>query len=164
MKEVKETFINVEDMPKDAYVAPPEISDDELLDKLLGAPDDTTKQVYMKRFGSYFEVKAISSEEYSGIEKRCKYPVKNARTHQIEEKTNQDMLSNLLILTACIKPDWNNPKLLAKYGTDDPAKVIRKRLYIGEISQLTEAIMDVSGFDDGLEEAKNLLVGEEKQP
>lgn len=163
MKEVKEDYVNIEDMPADAYVAPPEVSDDDLLDKLLGAPDEETKQVYMKRFGAYFTVKAISSEEYSRLEKRCKYPVKNARTHQIEEKTNQDMLSNLLILAACTKPDWNNPKLLAKYSTDDPARVIRKRLYIGEISQLTEAIMDVSGFDDGLEEAKNLLAEAEKQ-
>lgn len=163
MKEVKEDYVSVEDMPADAYVAPPEVSDDELLDKLLRAPDEETKQVYMKRFGAYFTVKAISSEEYSRLEKRCKYPVKNARTHQIEEKTNQDLLSNLLILAACTKPDWNNPKLLAKYGTDDPARVIRKRLYIGEISQLTEAIMDVSGFDDGLEEAKNLLAEAEKQ-
>lgn len=163
MKE-KEVFVNVEDMPKDAYVAPPEKSDDELLDKLLGTPDETTKKVYMRRFEAYFTVKSISSEEYSSLEKRCKYPVKNARTHQIEEKTNQDMLSNLLILTACTKPDWSNPQLLKRYNTDDPVKVIRKRLYIGEISQLTEAIMDVSGFDDGLEEAKNLLAEAEKQP
>lgn len=117
----------------------------------------------MKRFDAYFTVKAISSEEYSKLENRCKYPVKNKRTHQIEEKTNQEMLSNLLIVTACVKPDWNEPKLLAKYNTSDPAKVIRKRLYIGEISQLTEAIMDISGFDDGLEEAKNSLCEAEKQ-
>ncbi len=163
MKEIKENFINAEDMPEDAYIAPPEQSDDELLEKLLGTPDEATKQVYMKRFNAYFTVKAISSEEYSRLEKRCKYPVKNARTHQIEEKTNQDMLSNLLILTACVKPNWDNPQLLKKYNTDDPTKVIRKRLYIGEISQLTEAIMDISGFDDGLEEAKNSLAGVERQ-
>lgn len=163
MKENKEMYVNLEDMPADVYIAQQEKSDDELLEALLGTPDEATKEVYMKRFKTYFTVKAISSEEYSKLEKRCKYPVKNARTHQIEDKTNQDMLSNLLILTACVKPDWNNSKLLVKYNTDDPTKVIRKRLYIGEISQLTEAIMDVSGFDDGLEEAKNSLAVEEKR-
>lgn len=159
----KTEYENLEEMPADAYVEPEGPSDDELLEKLLGAPDEVTKQVYMKRFDAYFTVKAISSEEYSRLENRCKYPVKNKRTHQIEEKTNQEMLSNLLIVTACVKPDWNNPKLLAKYNTNDPAKAIRKRLYIGEISQLTEAIMDVSGFDDGLEEAKNSLSEAEKR-
>lgn len=163
MKEEKITPINMSDLPADAYVAPEQNSDEDLLEKLLGTPDESTKSVFMKRFGADFVVKAISSEEYSQLEKRCKYPVKNARTHQIEEKTNQEMLSNLLILTACIKPNWNDPKLLAKYNTNDPAKVIKKRLYIGEISQLTEAIMDVSGFDDGLEEAKNSLAEAEKQ-
>ena len=150
MKEEKVTPINMPDLPADAYVAPEQDSDEKLLEKLLGTPDESTKSVFMKRFGAEFVVKAISSE-------------KNARTHQIEEKTNQEMLSNLLILTACTKPNWNDPKLLAKYNTSDPAKVIKKRLYIGEISQLTEAIMDVSGFDDGLEEAKNSLAEAEKQ-
>lgn len=163
MEKKKIDYEKLEDMPVDAYIAPTEISDDKLLEKLLSTPDEVTKQVYMKRFDTYFTVKAISSEEYSRLENRCKYPVKNKRTHQIEEKTNQEMLSNLLIVTACVKPNWNEPRLLEKYGTSDPAKVIRKRLYIGEISQLTEAIMDASGFDDGLEEAKNSFSEAENQ-
>lgn len=162
MKENQDNFESMEDMPADAYIEPQEQTDDELLEALLGTPDEKIKKIYMKRFKSYFSVKAISSEEYTRMEKRCKYPVKNPRTHQIEEKTDQDKLSNLLILTACVKPDWNNAKLLKKYNTEDPAKVIRKRLFIGEISELTNAIMDVSGFDDGLEEIKNSLNGAEK--
>ncbi len=157
MEDIKKDYEDLCDMPADAYIAPEEISDDELLERLLGTPDLETKQVYMKRFGVPFTVKAISSEEYSRLENQCKYPVKNKRTHQIEEKINQEKLSNLLIVTACVKPDWNNKKLLEKYNVSDATKVIRKRLYIGEISQLTEAIMDISGFDDGLEEAKNSL-------
>ncbi|WP_313341258.1 phage tail assembly chaperone [Lacrimispora sp.] len=163
MKENKTGYENVEDMPADAYVEPATQTDDELLEALLGTPESAEKQVYMKRFKAYFTVKAISTEEYNKLEQRCKYPVKNPRTHQIEEKTDQDKLSRLLVLTACVKPDWNNPKLLSKYNTDDPTKVIRKRLFIGEISQLTEAIMDVSGFDDGMEAIKNSLAEAEKQ-
>ncbi len=155
MKKDEVIYENVEEMPADAYVDAVEQSDEELLEKLLGTPDEATRQVYMKRFDAYFTVKAISSEEYSQLENRCKYMVKNKRTHQLEEKTNQEMLSNELIVAACIKPDWKNKQLLEKYDTSDPTKVIRKRLYIGEISQLTEAIMDISGFDDGLEKAKN---------
>ncbi len=154
MKE-KSEFEILDELPNDAFIESKELSDEELLEKVLGAPQEATKQVYMKRFDAYFTVKAISSEEYTKLETRCKYPVKNKRTHQIEEKINQEMLSNLLIVTACIKPDWNNPALLKKYNTENPAKVIQKRLYIGEIAQLTETIMDISGFESGIEEAKN---------
>lgn len=158
-----ENYENIDNMPADAYVEPAGKSDEELLEALLGTPDEDTKQVYMKRFNGYFTVKSISSEEYNNLEKRCKYPFKNPRTHQIEEKTDQDKLSNLLVLTACVKPDWRNERLLKKYNTSDPVVVIRKRLLIGEISDLTQAIMDVSGFSDGLEEAKNSLKEAEKQ-
>lgn len=158
-----ENYKNIDDMPADAYVEPAGKTDEELLEALLGTPDEDTKQVYMKRFKGYFTVKSISSEEYNRLEKRCKYPFKNPRTHQIEEKTDQDKLSNLLILEACVKPDWRNEKLLQKYNTSDPVVVIRKRLLIGEISDLTQAIMDVSGFSDGLEEAKNSLQEAAKQ-
>lgn len=158
-----DNYENAAEMPKDAYVEPAKKTDEELLEALLGTPDEDTKQVYMKRFKGYFTVKSISSEEYNKLEKRCKYPVKNPRTHQIEEKTDQDKLSNMLILAACVKPDWSNERLMNKYNTSDPTVVIRKRLLIGEISDLTQAIMDISGFSDGLEEAKNSLEEAEKQ-
>ena len=151
----KKEYEDIEDMPADAYIEPEPKSDDKLLEALLGTPDVEKRSVYMKRFDANFEIRSVSSEEYAQMEKRCKYPVKNKRTRQIEEKLNNEKLSDLLILTACVKPDWGNSKLLDKYGTDDPAKVIRKRLLIGEISELTQEIMDVSGFSDGLEEAKN---------
>lgn len=153
----------VQSAPADEYQEPVKKSDDELLLALLGTPDEAHKEVFMKRFGAYFTVKSISSDEYTRLEKRCKYPVKNSRTHQIEEKVDQDKLSNMLILAACTNPDWGNEKLLAKYNTSDPSVVIRKRLLIGEISDLTQAIMDISGFSDGLEEAKNSLEEAAKQ-
>ena len=122
---------------------------------MLDAPDEVTKQVYIKRFDKFFTVKAITSEEYNRLEKQCKYPVRNNRNHQIEEKVDQDKLSYLLVATACTKPNWRDPKLLKKYETMDAATVVKKRLFIGEVSELSQSIMDVSGFNDGVEEIKN---------
>ncbi len=141
--------------PADRYYEPAETSDDDLLKALLSVEDTATKQEYIPRFKSYFTVKSITSDEYNKLVDRCKYPVKNKRTHQIEEKINQDKLSVLLIKEACVKPDWSNPQLLKKYNTDDPCVVINKRLLIGEITQLSSAIMDVSGFSDEIEKIKN---------
>lgn len=79
-------YEKMEDMPGDAYIAPPTMSDAELLEKLLGTPDEATKQVYMKRFDAYFTVKAISSEEYSKLENRCKYPVKTKERTRLRKR------------------------------------------------------------------------------
>lgn len=142
-------------MPADAYVEPPKKSDAELLELLLGAPDIETAVVHMPRFKQDFKVQSITSDEYSRLENRCKYPVKNKRTHQIEEKVDQDKLSSLLVAKACVWPDWSDKRILEKYNTESPEVAIKKRLLIGEISELSNAILEVSGFRDGLEEAKN---------
>lgn len=139
----------------DMYYEPAETSDEDLLNALLNTEDVATKQEYIPRFGVYFTLKSINSEEYNKLVDRCKYPVKNKRTHQIEEKINQDKLSLLLIEAACVKPNWSDKKLLDKYNTTDPCVVINKRLLIGEITQLSSAIMDISGFTDEIEKIKN---------
>lgn len=146
---------NLAEMPADAYVEPAGKTDNELLELLLGAADIETKEVYMPRFKQYFKIQSITSDEYGKLETRCKYPVKNKRTHQIEEKVDQDKLSSLLVSRACIWPNWSDKKILAKYNTENPEVAIKKRLLIGEISELSNAILEVSGFRDGLEEAKN---------
>lgn len=50
---------------------------DALLNALLSAEDEVTKNIEMPRFGGTFTVRAISSDEYTKLEKRCKYPVKH---------------------------------------------------------------------------------------
>lgn len=140
-----------------------EQNDNDLLNALLNTEDVNTKTVFMPRFKSYFTVKSISSDDYNRLETRCKYPVKNKRTHQIEEKVDQEKLSLLLIKDACVKPNWADPKLLDKYKTNDPCTVIKKRLLIGELSTLTAAIMDISGFNDDIETIKNSSSPAEKQ-
>ncbi len=155
LKENVGTEIENVNEPVDMYYEPAETSDEDLLNALLNTEDVATKQEYIPRFGVYFTLKSINSEEYNKLVDRCKYPVKNKRTHQIEEKINQDKLSLLLIEAACVKPNWSDKKLLDKYNTTDPCVVINKRLLIGEITQLSSAIMDISGFTDEIEKIKN---------
>lgn len=155
LKENVGTEIENVNEPADMYYEPAETSDEDLLNALLNTEDVATKQEYIPRFGVYFTLKSINSEEYNKLVDRCKYPVKNKRTHQIEEKINQDKLSLLLVEAACVKPNWSDKKLLDKYNTTDPCVVINKRLLIGEITQLSSAIMDISGFTDEIEKIKN---------
>jgi hypothetical protein len=67
----------------------------------------------------------------------------------------------LLIVKACVVPNWNAQELKDKYETHDASEVVKKRLLAGEISKLAAAIMEVSGYTDeegeeeALEEVKN---------
>jgi hypothetical protein len=126
-----------------------------LLNSLLSVEDEVIQTVEMPRFKAFFKVRGISSEVYSRLENRCKYPVKDKRRGTITEKVDQDKLSYLLVNEACIDPQWNDPQLLSKYNTTDPVVVIRKRLLLGEVTALTSAIMDASGFTDEIVEIKN---------
>lgn len=144
-------------MPKEIMENLEEISQDNasLLNALLSVEDEVVKTVKMPRFGCCFKIKGISTEVYKRLEDRCKYPVINKRTHTTTEKINQDLLSYRLIDAACIEPNWSDPQLLRKYNTEDPIVVIQKRLLLGEVTALTTAIMDASGFSDDVEEIKN---------
>ena len=157
-KEVAETYednVFIEVDPEAEAAAALEVKGNDLMDALLNTPDQTTTDVYMKRFGTHFTLRAIDSGEYRKLEKRCTYHMKNKRTGKISKELDEDKFSYVLINAACINPKWSNPQLLEKYNTSDPCDVIQKRLYIGEITELTQAIMDISGFSDEVEEIKN---------
>lgn len=138
-----------------AEVAGDEMTDEQLLEKLLSADDVQYRDVFIARFGTYFRVRSISSERYNQMQKRCTYFEKNKRTKQLDKKVDQDKLGTLLIAEACVRPNFNDKRLLDKYNTLDAADVVNKRLLIGEIGILSEAIMEASGFDMGVDDVKN---------
>ena len=147
--------INQEETVVDAVYEEVEQNDGDLLKALLSVEDEVTKMVWMPRFGAHFKVRGVPADEYARLENRCKYMVKNKRTGRVEEKIDQDKLSLMLIQAGCMTPDWSDPKLLEKYKVTDPSEVIQKRLLMGEVDMLSTAIMDASGYFNGVETIKN---------
>lgn len=101
-----------------------------------------------------FKIRALSQEENAQISKRSMRLVKGGK-HGEKELDNIEY-SSRLIAAATVEPDFSSEALCKAYGTMDPLEVPGKMLLAGEYKRLMDAVMDLSGFGDDLEEdAKN---------
>lgn len=91
-----------------------------------------------------FKIKNVTTEEYSDI---------------VRLVGNNKMLANShLVAKCCVEPNFNSIELQNHYGTQDSAKLVEKILLVGEIVNLADKILVLSGygqsFDELVEEAK----------
>lgn len=126
----------------------------DVLKALLDADHKVEKQVFMKRFKSFFTIKALDGDVIDRIQEQCTYYVGKGNKRQ--KKTDEQKFSALIIQKACVVPDWGAKELLDAYGTHDPADVIKKRLLAGELAHLSADIMEISGFEDDEDEIENV--------
>jgi len=129
----------------------------------LAALLDSTKRVYdyvpIPRLGAQFQVRAIEDEQaYRSLVERCT-EVKRSRRGQSREKINGPRLTKLIVAYYTVDPAFapssdaevqaRYEKLVAQSGVREPEDLVSKWLLIGEVEKLGDAIMTLSGFDDG---------------
>lgn len=122
------------------------------LEALLGASVEVEETVFIKRLGVNFRVKALTGDKLNSLREQCTYTEGkgvNRRTF-----TNEDELGKLLIAEACVEPDFGDAKLLAHYKAKDAADCVQKALLAGEVTTLSHAVLDVSGFDNAQEDVE----------
>jgi hypothetical protein len=128
---------------------------DDALQALLGAELTIEEEVFIKRLGVNFKVKAIDGKMLSKIQEQCTHYVGKGskRTKQFDEEG----FGALIVAKACVSPDFGNKALLEKYEASDAGDCVQKALLAGEIGKLNEAILGLSGFGDEeeIEEVKN---------
>lgn len=116
-------------------------------------PED---EVYIKRLGTCFKVKAPTAREYKALLDRS---VKESGKGRNKTRNLEiDRFQKLLVYTFTVNPDLSNPKLLEKYGAMAPEDVVDRALLPGEIDRLAERILELGGFgedDDMVDDAKN---------
>ena len=103
-----------------------------------------------------FKIRALTQEEMDGIIKQATRMTKVKR--QQVEQLDKQVMSRLVVLTGTVEPNFANKQLCDKYGVIDPSLVPGKMLLAGEHTRLSEAIMELSGFDydeEVEEQAKN---------
>lgn len=126
------------------------------LDALLGASIEVEDTVFIKRLGVDFRVKGLTGDVINGLREQCTHwEGKGTNRKQV---LNDEDLGNLLIATACIDPDFGDPKLLAHYKARDAADCVQKALLFGEVATLSSAVLDVSEVgvvEADVEEVKN---------
>lgn len=126
------------------------------LDALLGASIDVEEDVFIKRLGTNFTVKALTGDEINELRAQCTYT--EGKGANRKPFVREDELGQLIITEACVNPDFGDKKLLEYYGARDAADCVQKALLAGEVAKLSSAVLDVSGFDnedEQVEQVKN---------
>ena len=91
-----------------------------------------------------FRIRNVTTEEYGDISRLV---------------GNNKMLANShLVAKCCVEPNFNSVELQNHYGVKDSTKLVEKVLLVGEIVNLADRILILSGygqsFDELVEEAK----------
>lgn len=129
-----------------------------LIDKLLGAEpaSEITQKVNIERFGE-FTVRALTAEEINKIrEEATRYEIKGKERKAFVDETE---LGLLMVVKATVEPDFSDKRLLKHFDAKTATQCVQKALLAGELAQLTQAVVAVSGLGDDddelIEEAKN---------
>lgn len=101
-----------------------------------------------------FKIRALTQEENDKITKQATRRTKEDG-QSVERLDNADY-ARRIILEATVEPDFRAKEMCDRYGVPDPLQVPGKMLLSGEYRKLMDAILELSGFGDPLEdEVKN---------
>lgn len=127
----------------------------------VGSPVEE-KEIKLERFKSPFKIKSLTADEVSELRKQATKRVLNRKTHRYEQVTDENQFQDLVVAEAVVSPNLNSEKLQTSWGCiARPEAILKKMLKVGEYTELSQAIMDLSGLNDDdssedlVEEAKN---------
>jgi hypothetical protein len=121
-----------------------------LLQAPLGPPQSTW---HCKRLKTDFVVRGLTSKEYAAAQEQSTRWNRNKRTQRVERDLDATKLSLLICLHGSVNPNFRDPAVLAKFGVQGaPHEAVGAALLPGEIEALAEKVLDVSGFEQDLEE------------
>ena len=130
------------------------MKEEDILSKLMGTFETPEATVFIDRMGIPVTLKGLSEKEISKIRKECTYTRKVKG--KIEERFDGNEFDAGLIIASTTNFDWNNKQLLDSAKASDAKAFIRKKLLAGEISSLTDKILELSGFGNELEEVEDI--------
>ena len=129
-----------------------DMTDEEILNKMLDVDSVPERTVLLKRIGIPVTIKGLTGKQVFAIRERCTITVKEKRGRSRE--LDEEAFNGALISTATVKPNWGDPKLLAKYRASGAEEVVKRLLLAGEIAQLGDLVLEISEFNTELEEVK----------
>lgn len=128
--------------------------EDDILAKLLGVSETPEATIQIPRIGIELKIKALTQKEITGIRKECTTRKKVSGVYT--EKVNNTEYDAGIIVGASTNFNWNNPKLLESISASDGKAYINRKLFPGEISFLVNKILELSGFNDELQEKEEI--------
>lgn len=131
-----------------------EMTEEDMINRLL-EPSEVPERTYiMDRLGITVTLKGLSEKEIQRLRRECTTE-KKTRGQRIKE-LNDEEFNAALIEKATVKPNWNDKRLLSQLGLSSGREVIKRRLLAGEMVALGDKVMELSGFDDELEEVETI--------
>lgn len=131
-----------------------EMTEDEIINKLL-EPTEVPERTYMiDRIGIPITLKGLSEREIQRIRRECTTERKH-RGQRIKE-LNEEEFNAALIEAATVSPNWSDKRLLSNLKLSSGREVVKRKLLAGEMMALADKVMELSGFDDELEEIENI--------
>ena len=102
-----------------------------------------------------FVIRPITQQENETLRKKHRSVDKKSGVEQF----NRISYNRELTAMAVVEPDLNNAELQKRYGVLGADKVLSAMLYVGEYGTLMEAVQELSGLDqdinEDMDEAKN---------
>ena len=136
----------------------------DLVSALLEAADyrnDITTVDICRNGKFYFTVNIhpIGDDEVKAARKRATTMMPNPQNRKlpkIEKEFNVNLFNSLIIYTATTDEDkqkiWGNKAIMEKYNLVEPYESVNVLLTVGEKSELTNKVIEISGMDDEDEE------------
>lgn len=116
------------------------------LQALLSANLEIEQDLYIKRLGVNFRLKAIDTKSLEKAREQCtQFSGKGSRR---ESTVDADRLNAVLAVKFCVSPDFGDKALLTKYGAANAVECVGKALLPGELTRIIAAGMELSGFGD----------------
>ncbi|MYL45057.1 hypothetical protein GLV94_05330 [Virgibacillus halodenitrificans] len=140
-----------------------EVNEKQILDKLFSAGEEDSvpkRKVTMERIGLSFLMSGLREGKIEQIEKRFT-TTKRVRGED-QSKLDDKRFNRALVAeaTRAIGDDekirFDHPQLLHKYKASGAEAVVKKILLAGEIAQLADVVLDLSGYYDQAEEDEEL--------
>lgn len=129
------------------------LSEEQILQRLLDADTIPERTVTLPRLGIPITLRGLTGKQVFSIRERC--TERRQRRGQVIERLDEEQFNTALIAAATVKPNWGDPKLLAKFQASGPEEVIKRILLAGELAALGDVVLDLSGFNTDLEDVKN---------
>lgn len=102
-----------------------------------------------------FKIKAMTGNQYNEYQTLC---IENPNSPK-KRKFNTKKFNELVVVNCVVEPTFKDAEWIKELGVADATAAMYKTLLAGEIAQLAEACLKLSGFDrdldDDIEQAKN---------
>lgn len=130
------------------------MTEEQIIEKLMEPTKVPQATYFIDRVGIPVTLKGLSEREINRIRKECTYTRKE-RGKRIE-KLDDEEFNAALIEAATVTPNWNNEKLLDSIKASDGKQFIRKKFLAGETSAMGDKVLELSGFDNELEQIEDI--------